>query len=92
MRTTPDDAFVGDIPRTEIAALAKLYDRFAHPLDPFSEECAEAESTFIKSVSQWYDGITIEKPTLHEFTKGVIRRCRKHLRAGDTPTSINPLP
>jgi hypothetical protein len=55
-----------------ISSLAELYDKFAHSLDPFSEERDRAEAVFMQQVSVWYDMINSPKPTLHEFRKGVI--------------------
>ena len=34
------------VPAEEIAKLAELYDRFAHALDPFSEDRDKAEDAF----------------------------------------------
>jgi hypothetical protein len=72
-------------PEDAIPALAELYDQFAHALDPFSEEVDRAESVFMAQVSVWYDALPPPKPTLHEFRKGVIVRCKRHLSATDRP-------
>jgi len=37
--------------KEQIAALARLYDRFAHALDPFSAERDEAERVFMQDVA-----------------------------------------
>ncbi|MBI3414232.1 MAG: hypothetical protein HY043_02750 [Verrucomicrobia bacterium] len=89
MRTPEEDAPLTP-PEREIAALAKLYDRFAHSLDPFSAGRDEAEATFMQSIADWYDSLDPPKPTLHEFRKGVIVRCKKHLSASDKPSAIPP--
>lgn len=75
------DALIGTGYKELIPALAVLYDRFAHSLDPFSEERDEAERVFMQDVADWYDLITPPKPSLHEFRKAVILRCKKHLTA-----------
>lgn len=75
------DARIIEAPKEQIAALAVLYDKFAHAIDPCSKEADEAEAAFFQSVSNWHDYITEQKPSLHEFTKGVIRRCKQHLKA-----------
>jgi hypothetical protein len=46
MSTPPGDALVGAVSAERIAILARLYDRFAHALDPFSEERDQAERAF----------------------------------------------
>lgn len=88
MSTPPGDAFLGDVSREQIASLALLYDRFAHALDPFSPECDEAERVFNRDIADWYDRTPAPKPSLHEFRKAVIVRCKKHLKASDTPPSV----
>lgn len=75
-------------PKEQIAALARLYDRFAHALDPFSPERDEAERIFMQDVAGWYDSIPSPKPSLHDFRKAVILRCRKHLASTDKPGSV----
>jgi hypothetical protein len=82
MPATPGDAPIDVPPQERIATLAKLYDRFAHALDPYSPECDEAERAFLRELSAWYDeSLSPPKPSFHEFRKGVIIRCRKHLIA-----------
>jgi hypothetical protein len=56
----------------EIPGLAKLYDEFAHALDPFSAQRDNAEKVFMHDVADWYDTLPNPKPTLDEFRKGVI--------------------
>ena len=72
----------------EIPGLAKLYDQFAHALDPFSAERDHAEKVFMHDVAEWYDALKNPKPTLGEFRKGVIIRCKRHLAATNKPPSI----
>jgi hypothetical protein len=82
------DAFIGESSRDRIAALATLYDRFAHALDPFSPQRDEAERVFVQEVSIWYDSLPAPKPSLQEFRKAVILRCKRHLLSLDRPSSI----
>ena len=72
-------------PEDQIPALAELYDKFAHSLDPFSEERDRAESVFMSEVTAWYDALPKPKPAFHEFRKAVITRCKRHLSATDRP-------
>lgn len=89
MPSPPEDAFLSSGSKEQIAALARLYDdRFAHALDPFSPERDEAERVFMQDVADWYDRLDPPKPSLHEFRKAVIRRCKKHLSQTDKPSSI----
>ena len=84
MSPTSDDAFVAQ----QIPALAVLYDRFAHALDPFSPATDEAERVFVQNIATLYDNLSPPKPAFIEFRKGVIVRCKRHLAAGDTPPTI----
>jgi len=45
MPETPGDARITELPDGLIPALAELYDKFAHSLEPFSEERDNAEQT-----------------------------------------------
>jgi hypothetical protein len=85
MPPTSGDAPVTEFPDEWIPALAELYDRFAHSLEPFSEERDTAESVFISEVSDWWDTLDNPKPSLQEFRKGVIVRCKRYLAAKDKP-------
>jgi hypothetical protein len=87
MSTPSGDAPIDVPPQELIANLAKLYDRFAHALDPYSPERDEAERAFLRELSAWYDSIATPRPSFQEFRKGVIVRCRKHLLASDKPAS-----
>lgn len=88
MPTPPADALVGAVPPKTIEALARLYDRFAHALDPFSEERDQAERVFQQEIADLYDRLPPPKPEFQAFTRGVIQRCRRHLRASDRPASL----
>ena len=88
MSASSEDSFVIEAAPDQIAALATLYDRFAHALDPFSWERDEAERLFLHDIEKWHDAFPAPKPSLHEFRKAVIGRCRKHLRANEKPSSI----
>ena len=85
MSTPSDDAQLNSVSKEQLAALAELYDRFAHALDPFSEERDEAEINFNREVAYLYDssGFQISQGTirlsLQEFRKGVIVRCKRIL-------------
>lgn len=82
MSTTPRDAQIDVPPQELIAGLAKLYDTFAHALDPDAPERDEAERAFSRELCAWYDNsVPDPKPSFHEFRKGVIDRCRRHLIA-----------
>ena len=62
MPTPPGDALVEAVPAERIAALARLYDRFAHALDPFSEERDKAEQVFGQEVADLYDRLPPPPP------------------------------
>ena len=83
MSETPGDAQINSVPADQIASLAILYDRFAHALDPFSKLSDTSEKQFEQEVAYWYDTIPNPKPTLSEFRKAVIVRCKRHLTAQD---------
>ena len=89
MSPTPADAFVGrTISKEQIEALATLYDRFAHALDPFSPERDEAERVFTQEVASLYDVYGGGGMSLHDFRKAVISRCKRHLFSKDKPSSV----
>ncbi len=88
MPTPPADALLSSISKEQIAALAKLYDRFAYALDPFSSERDEAERVFTQDVATWYDSLPSPKLSLQDFRKAIIVRCRKHLASTSKPSSI----
>ena len=88
MPTPPADALLSSASKEQIAALAGLYDRFAHALDPFSPERDEAERVFMQDVNDWYDFLQPPKPSPQDFRKAVILRCKKHLVTTNKPSSI----
>ena len=88
MPPSATDALLSTASKEQIAALAGLYDRFAHALDPFSEERDEAERVFTQNVADWYDSLPAPKPTLHDFRKAVILRCKRQLATSDKPSAI----
>ena len=88
MSTPPADALVGAVRAERIEVLARLYDRFANALDPFSEDRDQAERVFHQEVATLYDGLQPPKPEFQAFMRGVIQRCRLHLRAADRPASV----
>ena len=88
MPTAPESPFVAGIPAEQIAALAQLYDRFAHALDPFSSQRDEAERVFMQDVAQLYDNLPPPKPSLVDFRRGVVVRCRRYLSATDKPSNV----
>jgi hypothetical protein len=88
MSPPPDDARIDAIDGERIAALASLYDRFAHALDPFSEVRDQAELVFQKEVATLYDELDPPKPDFKAFQRAIILRCRRHLRASAKPSSI----
>ena len=89
MQPSPADALVGELfAKEQIAALATLYDRFAHAIDPFDPARDAAEKVFQHDVAGWYDTIPTPKPSLQDFRKAIIVRCKRHLAATNKPTGI----
>lgn len=82
------DAFLETVSQEKVASLARLYDRFAHALDPFSEERDQAERVFQQELVDLYDRLQGPKPDFQVFRRAVILRCRRHLRATDGPRSV----
>ena len=73
MPPTPRDAQVDVPPQELIVNLAKLYDKFAHSIDPYSPAADEAERAFSRELSAWYDNsLGHPKPSFAEFRKGVF--------------------
>ena len=85
MPTAPGDAPLSGLDDNQIPALAELYDKFAHSLEPFSEDRDNAERVFNSEVLRWYDHLGKPKPPFQEFRKGVIARCKRYLAASDKP-------
>ena len=88
MPTPPADALLEKVSPEKLAILARVYDRFAHALDPFSEERDQAERVFQQEIADLYDRLQPPKPDFQLFQKAVILRCRRHLRASDKPGSV----
>jgi hypothetical protein len=87
MPATPEDASVV-LPQVQIEALAVVYDRFAHAIDPHAPGVDAAETTFTAEVALWYDNLEVKGISLHEFRKQVILRCKRHLKSlGRTSTT-----
>jgi hypothetical protein len=85
MPTAPGDAPLSGLDDNQIPALAELYDKFAHSLEPFSEDRDNAERVFNSEILGWYDRLGNPKPSFQEFRKGVIARCKRYLAASDKP-------
>jgi len=85
-----EDAPIGAefVPSDQIPPLAALYDAFAHSLDPFSPERDNAEKVFLHDVASWHDMISPPKPSLQDFRKAVILRCKRHLCATNKSTTV----
>jgi hypothetical protein len=82
MPTPPNDALVKYIPKASFEALVRLYDKWAHSLDPFDRETDEAEKSFNAELLAWYDGIQLKpKPPFHDFRRAVIQRCKRRIIA-----------
>lgn len=88
MQPTPADALVTELLEKEIAAFAILYDTFAHALDPTDPAGDRAEKVFQQNVAAWYDVLPAQKPSLQDFRKAIIIRCKRHLIATNKPTGI----
>jgi hypothetical protein len=85
MPPTPGDAPLIEPPEDRIPALAELYDKFAHSLEPFSVERDNAEHVFVLEVLTWWQALENPKPAFREFRRGVIAKCRRYLAASDKP-------
>jgi hypothetical protein len=67
MPETPGDARITELPDGLIPALAELYDKFAHSLEPFSDEGDVAEQAFVAEIAKFWDTLAVPKPSLQEF-------------------------
>ena len=67
-----------EISERDLAALADLYDRFAHAIDPFSEVRDLAENQFYGMLNQLRCRCAPEMDE-RAFNRGVIVRCKRHL-------------
>ena len=85
MPSPPGDAHLTGPSEAFIPALAEIYDKFAHSLEPFSDDCDQAEALFVAEIARWYELLPAPKPSLHEFRKAVIVRCKRYLMATDKP-------
>ena len=67
------------IPPEEVAELAELYDRFAHALDPFSEDRDKAEDAFHVKMEHLR---LLYAPRIdsREFRREAVRQCKLFLR------------
>lgn len=74
-------------PQGSIHDLAVLYDRFANALDQMSPDRDRdlAEQTFGDELAKWHDGVQGPKPDFRTFRKGVIVRCKRHLKNPQNP-------
>ncbi len=57
------------IERGDLDLLAGLYDRFAHALDPMSEDRDLAERQFLSELARLYEIQQPPKPDMKEFQK-----------------------
>ncbi len=70
---------IEQLSRDEIEALAKLYDRFAHALDPFDPARDEAEHRFDRKLVDLH--LTLAPKTdFREFRREAVRACKSFLR------------
>lgn len=79
MSAAPDDAYLSSYSDAQFESLVKLYDTFAHELDPFSGRGELAEQAFNLEVASWYDRIPDPKPPLPDFKRAVVRRCKQRI-------------
>ena len=101
MQPPAPDAQLAQFLCGELPALAELYDRFAHALDPFDKGRDQAEQQFEATVSSWYDlhatGSNSSQSTgqtskYHDFRKAVIRLCKQHLKANQPRIQVRDRP
>lgn len=67
------------IPADQIAELAQLYDRFAHALDPFSEDRNKAEDAFYLKLEH-LRCLHAPRVDVREFKREAVRQCKLFLR------------
>ena len=63
----------------EIKALAELYDRFAHALDPYSLDRDRAEDEFYRYLEQLHCRYAPTAP-MPEFRREAVRQCKLYLK------------
>ena len=62
------------IPSEKIAELAELYDRFAHALDPFSDDRDRAEDAFYMKLEH-LRCLYATRVDAREFRREAVRQC-----------------
>ena len=67
------------VPAEEIAKLAELYDRFAHALDPFSEDRDKAEDAFYLKLEH-LRCLYAPRVDVREFKREAVRQCKLFLK------------
>ena len=72
----------------DLDLLSGLYDRFAHALDPFSEDRDLAERQFFHELTRLFEMQPDPRPSLKEFQKKAVVMCRARLRSTDKPKGI----
>ncbi len=76
------------IAREDLDLLAGLYDRFAHALDPHSEDSFLAEQRFYSEVARLFEAQPEPRGDFKSFRKKAVAMCRAKLRSDDKPTGI----
>lgn len=67
------------IPAEKIAELAALYDRFAHALDPFSDDRDRAEDAFYVTLEH-LRCLYAARVDAREFRREAVRQCKLFLK------------
>jgi hypothetical protein len=67
------------IPAERIGELAELYGRFAHVLDPFSEDRDNAEVAFYRTLEH-LRAIHAPHSDAREFRLEAVRQCKLYLK------------
>lgn len=67
------------IPPEELKELAELYDKFAHALDPFSEDRDQAEEAFHRKLEHLRCTHAPGIPS-RDFRREAVRQCKNFLR------------
>ena len=67
------------VPAEKIAELAELYDRFAHALDPFSEDRDRAENAFYLKLEN-LRCLYAPRVDARQFTHEAVRQCKLFLK------------
>jgi hypothetical protein len=68
------------IDREELARLAAQYDRYAHALDPFSEEQLKAKRQFLAALEMLHVREGGQSLDFESFRYDLVRRCKEYLR------------